>query len=164
MISPVEQKMSPCTLLQDFFLETENGKTVLRLVHSGFGDDEDWDLEYDGTRGGWFSCFFRLQQAIERHRGEPVHNGIETVLLRGVGWREVLARFESLPEPRKEIAYRKPYHVGALLRTHNNSILTLSVQPNEAGTLAYLEYLFFNQPAADSANQVALLLNGLRNP
>ena len=164
MISPVERKMSPCTLLQDFYLETENGKTVLRLVHSGFGDDEDWDLEYDGTRGGWFSCFFRLQQTLERHRGEPVHNGIETILVRGASRREVLARFESMHAPPKEIAYRKPYHVGALLPEHNHSILTLSVQPNEAGAIAYFEYLFFNRPAAESARLVAAVRDGLRRP
>ena len=162
MISPVEQKMSPCTLVQDYYLESEGGKTVLRLVHSGFGDDEDWDLEYDGTRGGWFSCLFRLQQVIERHRGEAVHNGIETVLLRGPGWREVLARFESLPEPVKEIAYRKPYHVGAVLPGHKDSILTLSVQPNVAGTLAYFEYLFFDQPGSEAARLVGLVREGLR--
>jgi uncharacterized protein YndB with AHSA1/START domain len=164
MISPVEHKMSPCTLKQDFYLETENGKTILRLVHSGFGDDEDWDLEYDGTRGGWFSCLFRLQQTLERHRGEAAYNGIETLLIRGAGWREVLARFESLPTPPKEIAYRKPYHLGAVLPEHNHSILTLSVQPNEAGAIAYFEYLFYNQPPAEASSVVNAVREGLRHP
>ena len=155
MISPIERKMSPCTLVQDFYLETENGKTVLRFVHSGFGDDSDWDLEYDGTRAGWFSCFFRLQHTIERHRGEAVHNGIETVLVRGVLWRDLLAKFEELQSPPMEIAYRKPYHIGALLPAHNQSILTLSAQPAETGTLLYLEYLFFNQSPAIAGALVA---------
>jgi uncharacterized protein YndB with AHSA1/START domain len=162
MISPMEHKMSSRRLVQDYYLETEGGKTVLRLAHSGFGDDEDWDLEYDATRGGWFSCFFRMKETIERHRDELVHNGIEILLLRGAPWREVLARFESMPEPVKELAYRKPYHAGAVLPGHNHSILTLSVQPNEAGTLAYIEYLFYAQPSAEAALVVAGVVKQLR--
>ena len=65
-------------------------------------------------------------------------------------------------EPVKEIAYRKPYHVGAVLPGYKNSILTLSVQPSETGTLAYLEYLFFDQPGSEAAKLVALVREGLR--
>ena len=162
MISPVEHKMTPCELVQDFHLKTDGGKTVVHTVQSGFGDDSDWDLEYDRARAGWFACFFRLQQVLERHRGQAVHNGIETVFLRGAAWQDVLKHFEDLEQPRKELAYRKPYYVGALLPENNHSILTVSVQPENLGTVLYLEYLFFEQPPAMASSVVLGILSQLR--
>ena len=35
--SGLEEVMEACRLVEDFYLETQGGKTVLRLVHSGFG-------------------------------------------------------------------------------------------------------------------------------
>src|ERR1700682_5696725 len=64
----------PCRLVQDYYLQAEGGRTVLRLVHSGFGSSSAWDGEYEGTRGGWPVCFLRLKYGLERHRNEPVHN------------------------------------------------------------------------------------------
>ncbi len=72
--APGEQNLEPCRLIQDWYLESENGKTVLRLVHSGFGSSADWDTEYFGTKYGWASCFLRLKHVTEYHRTEAVHN------------------------------------------------------------------------------------------
>ncbi|HVT56932.1 MAG TPA: SRPBCC domain-containing protein [Thermoanaerobaculia bacterium] len=55
----------------DYLLEGSGGRTVLRLVHSGFGAGADWDAEYDGTRRGWQSFLAVLKHDLERHRGEP---------------------------------------------------------------------------------------------
>lgn len=54
--------------MQDYVLEAEGGKTVLRLVHSGFGSSADWDSEYEGTREGWSACFVGLKEGLEQHR------------------------------------------------------------------------------------------------
>ncbi|MGH7551537.1 MAG: SRPBCC family protein, partial [Longimicrobiales bacterium] len=54
----------------DFHLETRAGKTILRLVHSGFGSGGAWDEEYDGTRRGWGYELRSLRHYLERHRGE----------------------------------------------------------------------------------------------
>lgn len=162
MISPVEHRISKCDLVQDFYLTTDSGNTSLRTVQSGFGDDSDWDLEYDRARTGWFAWFFRLQQVLELHRGERVHNGVEVILLRGAAWQDVLTRFQALKEPPMQLSYRKPYYAGSLLPEQNRSILTLSVQPEDIGTLLYLEYLFFDQPLAVSGRVVAGVLTSLR--
>ena len=55
----------------DFYLEARGGKTALRLVHSGFSLDADWDALYDGTRTGWNFQLWALQHYLEKHHGVP---------------------------------------------------------------------------------------------
>ena len=56
----------------DYFLETREGKTVLRLVHSGFGNGSDWEDElYYAFRRGWQFELRGLRHYLERHRGQP---------------------------------------------------------------------------------------------
>jgi hypothetical protein len=52
-------------------IERRDGKTVLRLVHSGIPSGPDWDGFYDGTNSGWPSFFRALRHYLERHRGKP---------------------------------------------------------------------------------------------
>lgn len=55
----------------DIYLETRGGSTVLRLVHSGFALDADWDALYDGTRTGWDFQLWALRHYLEKHYGVP---------------------------------------------------------------------------------------------
>ena len=57
-------------LAVDFFLEGEGGRTVLRMVHSGFSRDESWDDEFDGHRRGWTFELESLRNYLEHHRSE----------------------------------------------------------------------------------------------
>jgi uncharacterized protein YndB with AHSA1/START domain len=50
----------------DYLLEGRGGKTVLRLVHSGFGATADFDSEYDATGAGWPLFMQMLKQSAER--------------------------------------------------------------------------------------------------
>lgn len=52
----------------EIFLETDAGKTKLRLVHSGFSADAVWDEMYDGTKRGWAFELRGLKHYLERHR------------------------------------------------------------------------------------------------
>ena len=56
-------------LAVDFYLEARGGGTYLRLVHSGFGPQSEWDEEYDGVRRGWQYELRSLRHYLERHRG-----------------------------------------------------------------------------------------------
>jgi uncharacterized protein YndB with AHSA1/START domain len=58
-------------LTVDYYLESRGGKTVLRLVHSGFGTGAGWDEEFDGVRRGWGYELRSLRFYLERHRGTP---------------------------------------------------------------------------------------------
>lgn len=59
----------PARIAMDYTLESAGGKTILRLVHSGFGAGNDWDDEYEGTRRGWMQEFLSLKHYLERHAG-----------------------------------------------------------------------------------------------
>jgi uncharacterized protein YndB with AHSA1/START domain len=50
-------------------LETHEGKTRLRLVHSGFGHGASWDDEIDGVSTGWQFELRSLRHYLEHHRG-----------------------------------------------------------------------------------------------
>lgn len=60
--------MQPLTV--DCHIETRGGKTVLRLVHSGFGATADWDDEYDAVKRGWGFELIALRHYLSRHRGQ----------------------------------------------------------------------------------------------
>ena len=58
-------------LIIDWFISSEAGQTVLRLVHSGFGEGANWDDQIDGTLGGWTYFLWNLDFTLTRHRGVP---------------------------------------------------------------------------------------------
>jgi uncharacterized protein YndB with AHSA1/START domain len=55
-------------LAVDYYLEAQDGRVRVRLVHSGF-DDTSWDGYIDGLDAGWTFFLFNLKHALERHRG-----------------------------------------------------------------------------------------------
>ena len=58
-------------LILDYILEARGGKTVLRLVHSGFRSGPDWDNEYfESFHRGWDFELRGLRHFLERHAGE----------------------------------------------------------------------------------------------
>lgn len=83
-------------LYMDYHLETEDGATVVRFVHSGFGDDEKWDEYLNGLDAGWSYFFRNLKVYLEHHAGlrrtmawaRPVTRGGAAVV-----WGGVLASF-----------------------------------------------------------------------
>jgi uncharacterized protein YndB with AHSA1/START domain len=85
----------------DFHLEARGGRTVLRLVHSGFSADAEWDALYDGTKRGWKFQLWSLQHYLENHRGTLRHTAYVRTFLKKLpqaeAWQrlfgpEVLAR------------------------------------------------------------------------
>jgi uncharacterized protein YndB with AHSA1/START domain len=59
----------PLKLAVDFHIEARGGSTVVRLVHSGFGEGSEWDDEFHMTQGGWAYFMEHLRWYLERHRG-----------------------------------------------------------------------------------------------
>jgi hypothetical protein len=57
--------------LIEWTLEARGGKTLLRIVQSGFFGNEDWENEwFESTSYGWGFMLASLRWALERHRGE----------------------------------------------------------------------------------------------
>jgi hypothetical protein len=66
----VGEQEAPAHLVVEWTLEARGGKTILRLVNSGFGSATDWENEYyDGTDYGWTFMLLNLKYALERHPG-----------------------------------------------------------------------------------------------
>lgn len=59
----------PRELTLEYFLETGQGQTFLRLVHSGFSSDTDWDEEYSSVSRGWHSEMQSLKHYLKYHLG-----------------------------------------------------------------------------------------------
>jgi uncharacterized protein YndB with AHSA1/START domain len=59
----------PAQVAMDFELESAGNKTILRLVHSGFGTGADWEDEFDGTSRGWVFELNHLKHYLENHEG-----------------------------------------------------------------------------------------------
>jgi uncharacterized protein YndB with AHSA1/START domain len=148
--SPIEEKLEMCRLVEDFYLETAGGKTVLRLVHSGFGSSQGWDMEYEGTRGGWAGCFLRLKLGLEAHRDERVHNIAVNIVCDGVDYAQAMKKIEAAaPEPFESTMHYQ-YQISGFLTKRNGSLLTLSCQRSPTGSVAYLEFTLYGQTDADA--------------
>ena len=57
------------TLALEIVVESRAGRTVLHLVHSGFGSGAAWDDELDGVTLGWNVELRGLRHYLARHRG-----------------------------------------------------------------------------------------------
>ena len=77
----------------EFTLETHEGKTRLRLVHSGFGHGGAWDAEIEGISEGWQAELRSLRHYLRRHRGRDRKAGralVATTLPRETAWAPLL--------------------------------------------------------------------------
>lgn len=59
----------PVLLATDYYLEGDRGRTVLRVVTSGFGEGANWDDWYAGVGAGWDFELRGLKHYLEYHRG-----------------------------------------------------------------------------------------------
>lgn len=85
--------------LVEWTLESRGGKTIVRLLQSGFLGNADWENEwFDSTSYGWGFMLLSLQVALERHRG----------IARQVAWPRLKVTVS------REVAYRKLLSDGAL--------------------------------------------------
>ena len=82
-------EVEPARIAVEFTLETVQGKTRLRLVHSGFGRGAAWDAEVDGISEGWQAELRSLRHYLRRHRGrdrKAARGLISTPLPREAAW------------------------------------------------------------------------------
>ena len=56
-------------LITDFTIEGDRGKTIVRVVQSGFTDVEGWEDWYEATRAGWQFQMQALAYYLTRQRG-----------------------------------------------------------------------------------------------
>jgi uncharacterized protein YndB with AHSA1/START domain len=106
----------PTELCVDYHLEGRGGRTVLRLVHSGFGRGAAWDEEYDGVHTGWTFELRSLRHYLERHRGRDRHAfllvGPETGLTPPEVWGRLMRDGFGVALPRLSEGERYTFPVG----------------------------------------------------
>lgn len=82
-------EVEPARIAMEFTLETVQGRTRLRLVHSGFGHGTAWDAEVDGISEGWQAELRSLRHYLRRHRGQDRRAAralVNTTLPRDAAW------------------------------------------------------------------------------
>lgn len=144
-------RMEPCRLIQDYFLESHNGRTILRLVHSGFGSSESWDLEYEGTRQGWAICFERLKFGLEQFPGMRVHNLIIPWHCPGVSPDDALARLKADASASLQLRFLDHMEFGGVSTDEPGKFFSVSSQKTASGSTIYLQCLLFNRTNAEAA-------------
>ncbi len=61
------------SLVCEYFLSTEKGKTRIRLVQSAFGPSDAWDDLFDGMEVGWRYFLYNLRVYLEKQLGRTRH-------------------------------------------------------------------------------------------
>lgn len=92
--------------LVEYTLEARGGKTLLRLVHSGFAKGGDWEDELlGGTRRGWRYELRSLRHYLERHAGADRSTLWPKANVRGTAaevWKRLLGKDGFAREGRVE--------------------------------------------------------------
>jgi uncharacterized protein YndB with AHSA1/START domain len=81
-------------MAMEFTLETDAGRTILRLVHSGFGDGTSWDDELESVSAGWQFELRGLRHYLEHHkRRDRQHAAVHHVTSLDMDevWRRLLS-------------------------------------------------------------------------
>ncbi len=81
----------------EYIIESGEGGTVLRLVHSGFSAEAQFDDEFESTLGGWTTFLRALRHDLEGHFDQPA---VSVSILRQVpvNRAEAFARLSAAPE------------------------------------------------------------------
>ena len=82
-------------LVMEFTLETRQGKTRLRLVHSGFGQGTAWDNEFEGISEGWQAELRSLRHYLGGFRGRDRVFGrawLTTAVPRATAWERLVGQ------------------------------------------------------------------------
>jgi uncharacterized protein YndB with AHSA1/START domain len=58
-------------LATDWYVEARGGRTIVRIVNSGFDASSTWDDRYNAIGAGWRYFLFNLKHYLERHAGTP---------------------------------------------------------------------------------------------
>lgn len=144
----------------DYYIEAKDGKTVLRLVHSGFGADASWDGEYYGTERGWKVFFETLKHGLERHPGKQarqVDAFLPVKLAPAEAWRKLVdpdaltvgAPFRlDLPagEGIEGIVRMKTGTSFIGTSTVHDGLVMALAHPVPAGCLIFLSHILYGEP------------------
>lgn len=168
----LEREGTDSPRIAEFILEAKSdGKTVLRIVQSGFGAGAEFDDELDTIGGGWKTFFAMLKYGVERFPGAPAKN---VAVLRMIpmpqaeAWSRLASaiglpvavsagsmvdlHLDSIRISATVIASPKPGYVCLSASSHNDSLLAIFVEKGGPSAMITLEWILFgdgqqHQPA-----------------
>lgn len=179
----VEGEGSEHPKLVEFVIEAaEGGSTILRLVHSGFGEGANFDNEFESVYGGWHTFLATLRYRLDRFAGVPATNATEFRMIampQAEAWPAV-CKLMSLTSTAEGARYEGviggiPLN-GAVLRTPKPGYLCLSVESFGDSVLGVfvegskkafvtLQWIHFgdsgSERGAEAQQAIARLLDGL---
>lgn len=121
----------------EFILEGREGLTVLRIVHSGFGDDELGSLE-----SGWATYMQTLRHYLGRHAAEPA---AATYLYSGASG-SVEATREALPATLPagaEIFDESPRSLGARVPELGDGMYRASIEGSDGEVFVWVHLVAY---------------------
>lgn len=90
----------------DVTIEGRGGRSVVRLVQSGFSAESEWDDYYDATDTGWSFYLLNLKHYLERHGGaasEILYVRRDTERSKEEAWTRLTGSEGLAPEPALEV-------------------------------------------------------------
>lgn len=133
----------PIEVAVDFYVEAQEGVTVVRLVQSGFSKDAAWDEMYDALVDGWTYFMFNLVYYLTKHRGKPrgmVWKRVATDLTRDLVWERLLGG--AILSAAAGISQGTPYELH-LDDVHRGEIVSARPGHYFTGTLPELDDALF---------------------
>ncbi|MDZ7637747.1 MAG: SRPBCC domain-containing protein [Bryobacterales bacterium] len=79
---PAGSPEAPRVQAVDYYIENRDGRTVLRLVHSGFSADAKFDDEFESTHHGWLTFLAMLRHAVEQKAGVPAATCFQNIFVK----------------------------------------------------------------------------------
>ena len=124
--------------LTDYLLETRSGRTVLRVVTSGFPTDESWDDWVEGTLLGWRYELASLKHYLEHHDGrdrDVVYLRRRVQLSRETAWQRLFGPGGLDPAELDAQPFDEdpPRQYAAVLDDPPESMLRISTEPCQPG-------------------------------
>ena len=120
--------------MTDYLLEGRGGRTVLRVVTSGFPLDASWDEWVEGTRLGWRYELASLKHYLERHAGEDrtvIYLRRRVPLTPEDAWARVFdsAGFGERPLGGQSFDHDPPRQYAAIVEEPRDAMLRISMEP-----------------------------------
>ena len=81
-LMPAGSPEAPRVQAVDYYIENRDGRTVLRLVHSGFSADAKFDDEFESTHHGWLTFLAMLRHAVEQKTGVPAATCFQNIFVK----------------------------------------------------------------------------------
>lgn len=131
----------------DFLLLGKEGRTLLRVVTSGFPDEASWDDWVEGTRHGWRFELASLRHYLERHPGEErevVYLRRRVPLSRSEAWDRLFRSVGSRPLGGEPFVEEAPWQYAAVVDDPPEGLLRLTVEPCVTGEDALDATLFLS--------------------